>query len=311
MAYDGHWVEGTTTVKNIIKSLVTELSSVWTLKHPSTMEEVTTLAILETKTSFNKTFYLKIERNPEKLNHMFLTIGTELLPDKTDFAEGKHSAKAKFSWYKENPELFMKDWLPVQYWISYHSDYINIVVQGDPGIDQSPYNNYLISYAYVGALESFQGADSDTDYNFGITTSSDTFLKESNGVYPKDFGANTGTGVTDINMVGTRTGLPYQAHEVEFNTDNAFRDKNFITASQWTHKYHASEVVVSHRYDRQRGKLQGMLVLDRSAIMHQDELIENKGTQDQKVYIMFNLNAPYSFLNNGPNTLYGVALRKS
>lgn len=310
MAYTGHWVESTTTVKEFIKTLATELTSPsehkWTLKHPATAGEITDLAILETTTSFSKKFFLKVEREAGTLNHVFMSIGTELNENGTDFAEQKHSTKSKFTWYKNNKDLIFGDWLPVQLWLSFDEDSINMVAQGDPSVDQNPYDNYMISYAYIGSLQSFEGGDSDTTHNFGITTSCDTMP-----TFPKDFGNNTGTGVTDICMVGTRTGVPYQAHEVEFNTDNTFRDKNFITASQWTHKYHASEVVVSHRYDRQRGKLRNMLVLDRSAIMHQDELIENKGTNEQKVYVMFNVNAPYSFLNNAPNTLYGIAIRKS
>lgn len=305
-----HWVEATTTVKDIIKALSTEFTSPdshkWDLKHPTKANEIKDLAILETTTSFDKKFYLKIEREEGALNHIYLAIGTELNAEGNDFADKKHCSKVRFAWYKNNPDLFMGDWLPVQFWTSFDNDSINLIVQGDPSIDQAPYNNYLISYAYIGSLDSFAGADADTDYNFGITASCEEPPKFSN-----EFGNNTGTGLTDICMVGTRTGVPYQSHEVEFNTDFTFRDKNFITSSQWTHKYHASEVVVSHRYDRQRGKLKNMLILDRSAIMHLDELIENKGTEDQKVYIMFNLNAPYSFLNNAPNVLYGVAIRKS
>ena len=76
-----------------------------------------------------------------------------------------------------------------------------MVLQGDPSPDMPPYENYLISYAYIGALTGYEGADEDTDYNFALTTSSDTFLED--GAFPKEFGNRNGTGVTDIIMVGT------------------------------------------------------------------------------------------------------------
>lgn len=313
MAKEFNWVEGVTTIKDLVKSLAVELTTAtmyqWALKEPATTGEIASSCILETGKKDGKKFYLKISRPEGSLNHVTLQVGDKFDATKKDLASDKCSAAAKFSWYREATDLYLGEWLPVQYWLSFSSEYANIVLQGDPSPDQAPYNHYLISYAYVGSLQGYEKADEDVTYNFALTCGADTFLAESG--LPKDYGNRTGTGVTDIVMVGTRTGTPYQAHYPAFHTTNPFMDKNFISASAWTHKYHFSEVVVMHAYDRERGKLQNVLVGDRSAVFHLDELIQDKGLDTEKTYKMFNLNAPYSFLNNGPNVLYGIAIRKS
>lgn len=311
-----NWVEGVTTVKDIVKSLATELTTsttfAWTLKEPATTGEITDSCILETGLAADagkNKFYLKITRPENSLNHIMMQIGSKFNTTAKDLEDAKKSEPAKLSWYRETKDLYLGEWLPVQYWISFSAEYANIVVQGDPSPDQAPYNNYLISYAYVGSLKGYDNADEDTVYNFALTTGADTFLAPED--YPKTYGNRTGTGVTDIVMVGTRTGTPYQAHYPAFHTTNPFMDKNFISSSAWTHKYHFSEIVVNHAYDRERGKMQNVLVGDRSAVFHLDELIQDKGLETEKTYKMFNLSAPYNFLNNGPNVLYGIALRKS
>ena len=305
-----NYVEGVTTVKNIVKALATDLTTAqenpWVLKVPADLSSITLKCILETQIG-SKKFYLEIERPENSLNHITLKIGTKLNAETQELEEGKHSVAAKLSWYRYTTDLYLGDWLPVQYWLSFNKLFINMVVQGDPSPDTEPYENYLISYAYVGALKSYEGSDEDLDYNFALTTSSDTEPIQSS----TEFGSRTATGITDINMVGTRTGTPYQAHYPSFHTGNPFMDKNFIGASNWTHKYHMSEVTITHAYDRERGKMQNVLVGDRSAIFHLDELIQDKGTATEKTYKMFNINAPYNFLNNGPNVLYGLAIRKS
>lgn len=306
------YVEGSTTVKNIVLSLATELIQYdkWNLIYPQKSKDISNVAILTTVTSKNKNknFFLKIRKSDFSNTSIYLSIGDNLNEDGTDLDINRSSAESKFSWYRDNDALLLGDWLPVSYWISFNNDFVNLVLQGDPSPDLPPYNNYLISYAYIGMLESYEGADNDSDFNFGLTVSSNEFPKPEQ--YPKKFGNRTGTGITDITMVGTRTGTPYQAHDISFHTTNETMDKNFISASNWTHKYHFSEIVVTHAYDRERGKMQNVLIGDRSAIFHLDELIENKGESNERIYKMFNINAPYSIINNSPNVLYGIAIRK-
>lgn len=312
MEKEFNWVEGVTTVKDIVKSLATELSTAsvhsWSLKTPGALGEITDKCILESENAQGKKFYLAVKRPEGNLEHIILQIGDGYNAETGELEEGKRSEEAMFSWYRNTEGLYIGQWLPVQYWMSFSGTYANIVIQGDPSPDKAPYDNYMISYAYIGALQSYDNADEDSQYNFALTCSSSALPLEEERL--KEFGERTGTGVTDIVMAGTRTGTPYQAHYPAFHTTNPFMDKNFISASAWTHKYHFSEVVVAHAYDRERGKMQNMLVGDRSAVFHLDELIQDKGLETEKTYKMFNINAPYSFLNNSPNVLYGIAVRK-
>lgn len=307
-----NYVEGVTTIAEIVKALATELTTSvnysWKLTSPADLSSITTKCIVSVEDESGKSFYLRIERPEESLNHIMLQIGDKYDETLDDLVEKRKSVPARFAWYKETTDLYIGDWVPVQYYLSFGSNFANIVLHGDPSPDIPPYNNYLISYAYVGALESYEGADDDTTYNFGLTTGSDIF-DDTN--YPKDYGHRTATGVTDISMMGTRTAMPYQAHYVAFHTINPFMDKHFISSSAYTHKHHMSEVVVVHAVDRERGKMKNLLVGDRSAVFHGDELIMDKGLPTEKIYKVFSINMPYCFLNNGPNVLYLIAIRKA
>lgn len=316
-----NWVEGVTTVKEIVKAIATDLTiatnNKWLLAYPASIDNITDTVILKTITSFNLTVYLKLNKPQDVLNYMLVTIGNKLNGTNDDIDTERCNTPARFAWYINSEKVLLFDWMPVQYWLSFCEDFINIVVQGDPSIDIAPYDNYLISYAYIGALESFEGADNDSQYNFGLTVSSDIFFDDESNKdnenyrpLPDKYGKRTATCVTDIGMLGTRTGTPFQAHLPKLSTNWEYMDRNFITSSQWTHKYHMSDIVITHAYDRERGKLQNVLIGDRSAIFHLDILIIDKGKETQKEYMMFNINAPYSILNNGPNVLYGLAIRK-
>lgn len=307
-----NYVEGVTTIKEIVKALATELTTsvnyAWKLKSPADLSSIVDRCILEITNPADKQFYLRIERPEGSLNHIMMQIGDKYDDTLDELVEGRRSEPAQYAWYKETTDLYIGDWVPVQYYLSFGSDSANIILQGDASPDVEPYNNYLISYAYVGALDSYEGADDDTTYNFGLTVGSDVF---DNAAYPKTYGHRTATGVTDIAMVGTRTAMPYQAHYPAYHTINPFMDKHFNSASAYTHKHHMSEVVVVHGIDRERGKMKNLLVGDRSATFHGDELIMDKGLPTERIYKVFNINAPYCFLNNGPNVLYLIAIRKA
>lgn len=307
-----NYVEGVTTIAEVVKALATELTTSvnysWKLTSPADLSSISSKCIVSVEDESGKSFYLRIERPEDSLNHIMLQIGDKYDAETDDLVEKRKSVPARFAWYKETTDLYIGDWVPVQYYLSFGSNFANIVLHGDPSPDIPPYNNYLISYAYVGALESYEGADDDTTYNFGLTTGSDIF---DDANYPKDYGHRTATGVTDISMMGTRTAMPYQAHYVAFHTINPFMDKHFISSSAYTHKHHMSEVVVVHAVDRERGKMKNLLVGDRSAVFHGDELIMDKGLPTEKIYKVFSINTPYCFLNNGPNVLYLIAIRKA
>lgn len=309
---DFKWVEGVTTIKNVVRSIAIDLVETspddWELAYPQKIDDISDIAIISAVTSFNLRVYVKLEKPEGVLNYMLVTLGRKMNETLDDIDTERSSEPARFAWYKETKEIELFEWASIQYWMSFSRDFVNIIVQGDPSLDIAPYNNYLISYAYFGSLDGFEGADKDSQHNFGLTVSSDVFPKEEN--MSEKFGKRTATCITDIGMLGTRTGTPFQAHLPKFSTVWEYADKNFITSSQWTHKYHMSDIIVFHAYDRERGKLKNVLIGDRSAIFHLDMLVIDKDTPQEKQYVMFNINAPYSILNNGANVLYGIAIRR-
>lgn len=129
--------------------------------------------------------------------------------------------------------------------------------------------------------------------------------------FPNKFGDDTATGVNDISMFKTRSGLKYQRHYASFITTEEFIRKEKSGQSRWTGKFHLSPVYIEHSYDKQRGWLDGVMVVDDSGIAHLDELIVDKDTPREEVYKFFRVNAPFSFFNNSPNHAYGIAIIKS
>lgn len=129
--------------------------------------------------------------------------------------------------------------------------------------------------------------------------------------FSSKFGANTATGVNDIMMYQTRSGLKFQRHQAAFITSEEFMRKEKSGQSRWTGKFHLSPVYIEHSYDKQRGWLDGVMAVDDSGIEHLDEMIVDKDTPNEEVYKFFRINAPYSMFNNSPNYAFGVAIIKS
>lgn len=252
-------------------------------------------------------------------NHMYISIGKNVHDTKKiienegkqeeiqikDLVEDSCSVPSRFSWYKELPKE-IGEWLPVQYWVNITKDAINIILRGDPSADNYPYGNYLTSYAYIGAIKPMEdSASTDDEYNFGVTTSSDTVP-----IFSKKFGERTATGITDVCMVANKIGLPMQPHYPGFYTTHAFMDKCNTEGSRWNHKKHQfSDITLVHPIDMERGKMQNVLVGDASAIYDMDKLVYKKGTEEEENYKKFKITAPYCFLNNSANNLYCLAIR--
>ncbi|WP_422661760.1 hypothetical protein ACK8P5_25740 (plasmid) [Paenibacillus sp. EC2-1] len=129
--------------------------------------------------------------------------------------------------------------------------------------------------------------------------------------FSEKFGIGTGTGVNDMVMYKTRSGLKYQRHIPAFITTEEFMKKEKSGQSRYTGKFHLSPIYVEHSYDKQRGWLDGVMAVDDSGIAHLDELIVDKDTPREEVYKFFRINAPYSFLNNSSNYSFGLAIIKS
>jgi len=252
--------------------------------------------------------YVSAMTKGNALNNLRLQISSSLNTEGNDLdmATGLQQIyNFKLAWYKYLPPT-IKDFLPVQYWLNITKDSINLVLRGDPSADTAPYENYLTSYAYIGALKPLEdSATTDDVFNFAITTSSDVEPS-----YAKPYGERTATGVTDVCMIASKIGMPYQPHYPAFYATNPFMDKCNVEGSRWNHKKHQfSDVTLVHPIDMERGKMINVLVGDASSIYDMDKLAYKKDTAEEEYYKKFKITAPYNFLNNSAQVNYCIALR--
>lgn len=256
-------------------------------------------------------YYVKLEkpetRSDGKPNNHFITwvIGENYDPTTDTFPEDHYSESGKLSWFKENPEcdIFVKEWLPIEYWISFDRNAAVGVVMGDPGL--SP-QNYLSSPFYFGSLRQIDGAlETDLVGNFAAFSGSAT-----EPTFSKRYGDYTGTGIIDVVMVATKTGRPYQAHKVQIFTGYEFREKTFNGQSLHTGKHAVSEIVLADVHENDRGILRHCLAVPRVAKEHGTELIYNRYISgEEETYIYLNINAPFTPINTSPDVLVGLAIR--
>ncbi|MGY0372466.1 hypothetical protein [Clostridium sp. JNZ J1-5] len=270
-----------------------------------TQAEREQLAIIKGKMDNRNHIYITIGKEIEDTTRIIDVDGTQTEVPVKDIVEETCSESARLAWYKSLSSN-IGDWLPVQYWLNITKDAINIVLRGDPSADNYPYNNYLTSYAYIGAVKPMEdSAYTDDEYNFGITTSSDI-----QPFFTKKFGERTATGITDVCMIGNKIGMPMQPHYAGFYTTHSFMDKCNTEGSRWNHKKHQfSDITLVHPIDMERGKMQNVLAGDASAIYDMDKLVYKKDTDEEENYKKFKITAPYCFLNNSANNLYCIAIR--
>lgn len=249
--------------------------------------------------------YVSAITKSNAINHVQVQFGKMLNSKKDDIEDVSKNYYYRLGWYKHLSSQ-IKEWLPVQYWLNITKDSINLVLRGDPSADVHPYNNYLTSYMYAGALKPVEdSAITDDEYNFGVTTSSDV-----EPTYSDEFGERTATGITDVAMFANKIGMPYQPHYPKLFTDNQFMDKCNVEGSRWNHKKHSfSDIELVHPIDRERGKMINVLLGDASALYDGDKLAYHKDESDEEYYKKFTITAPFNFINNSANVLYCIALR--
>lgn len=307
-----YYVEGNTNVENIVKTLAMELTVKpeedyrWQLVAPADIKEVKNKVIIKATTTFGKDFYFKIEREEETFTHLTMQICKQLNQAGTDLDEKWANEPCTLAWYRQAVKG-VESWLPIQYWLNINGDSTNIVLRGDPSPDVYPYQNYLTSYAYLGALTKLEDDSSeDEEFNFGITTASNT-----EPIFSKKYGERTATGITDVCMIANKIGMPMQPHLPAFYTTHAFMDKcNVDGGSRWNNKkYQFSDITLVHPVEMERGKMQNIVVGEAYGVFDSDRLVFHKGKEDEANYKKFKINAPFSFLNNTANNLYAIAIR--
>lgn len=232
------------------------------------------------------------------------------------WAEDQGSVRSRFSWFRTDTESNVKKWLPVQYWMSLTEKRLIVVLAGDASANKL---DRLLSFGYFGEIKPFLNDKGSDIANFAVSVGSDIPPDEVLTIEERNrFSDKTGTGVTDISMLRTYTGFPFQSHMAAFTTPDEFADKKLEGPSAYTGKYHMSPVYVFHGFDGYRGQLDGVIATDRSTVVNLDDLIHkfnattntevDPDTQD--IYKTFLINSPYSLLNNATNVIYGLAVLK-
>lgn len=328
------------TVKDFIKNLCTYLVGSQEIQcdliYPldNKLEDITYSACLK-HTIKGSSYYIHFQRDNADYAGVKIKIGTKAVLISSDHDADtvvgveletiESSNFAHLAWYKQTFNDNIGNWLPVTVTLSFDNETIVMVVQGDPSPDVH-FNQYLKSFAYIGKIDSY--SSSDNVYNYGLTTSTDRNpayklepetdddgeLLEPQGFYSQKFGERTATGVDDFAMIATKTYVPYQSHILALNTFHQWSSKHFVRSSAWDDKFHMTEGIVGHAYDRERGKLRRCIFGDREGLKNFNELITNTdacgNATAEKRYIFHSVNAPYSVLNNTANTMFGVALLK-
>lgn len=291
-------------IRGLVSSLTLADSNSWTLHYPNQLGDVRDVAIISTTTTFNETFYVKLERPENALTYMEISFSRQFEGDELS---GDVSRVVRCAWYRDNPDLFLNELLPVSAWINFDRDTANIVIQGDPAVDKLPHNNFLSTFIYMGACESYEGAIEDTIGNFFITAGSDIrpeFIERPN------FGVNEGNGNIDLIALATRSGVPFQRHDVSINTASPMIIRHSTGESKYTQKFHASDISIIHSTDGYRGKMRNIVVMSRDEINHTNILIENRNTPEERQWMFFDINTPFWFMNNSANPKMSIAVRR-
>lgn len=171
---------------------------------------------------------------------------------------------------------------------------------------------------YIFSVDPFSGFESDEVMSSSPLRDEDfTIRRDPKGnitgyTFPQQNGQYTGTGVLDVNMLRTKSGMAWQRHAVAVvTTDRTMpKDQNGYSLSQWTKKFHLSPIYVVHGAEGVRGYLGDVLNVDGRLLYHLDDLIVDRGTPNEKVYKFFKLSAPFSVFESVSDGNFGIAILK-
>lgn len=215
--------------------------------------------------------------------------------------------RPQWAWYKYPADSLDPDqdwdWLPIEYFLTITQDSAVGVLMGDVGISV---DDYIASPAYFGSLDQIEGAlKTDIRGNFAGFSG--------NGNEPaltKRYGDYTGTGVTDVLMVSTKSGRPYQGHKLGLFGMYEFKEKTFNGLSAHTNKYSMTEIVIADVNENERGTLKNCLAGPRTGKEHGVELVDRRyDAEEEQSYIFLHTNAFYTPFNTSNNVLIGFAIR--
>ena len=157
----------------------------WELAYPESIGAISDHAVIKHQVINGPTGYFEFKREPvvqvmsrytnteiTKDNYFSITckMGTNYDPLTNKWATDSDSIPARYSWFMSDTRSNVKEWLPVQYWISITPKRVSTVLSGDPS---ASFDDRLISWAYFGEIKSFEGALPDSQGNLAMVVSSD------------------------------------------------------------------------------------------------------------------------------------------
>lgn len=216
------------------------------------------------------------------------------------------SYEVPVDWWANVSQAQFKDSNLVYYFGSVNRNRMAIVLYGDPTYS---FNDYRVAFLYLGRMVPFPEAGVDVAHNFALMGHSNFA-----GSTPQTYGPHTGSGVNDVIVYKTRTGVLYQAHEIALAAERAqmkLQDKGF-NPSQWTEKYHLSPIYIVHGYDGYRGHLEDVLAVRNWNVVHLDEFIvsHDDGGEDRYKFFAVEPADYWPIGRASPNGSYSVAILK-
>lgn len=319
------WIEIQSKPETIVTDIATQLvANGWVMHDSISADKKVVKTTTDPDVNYaNKTLtvYIIIERaaaHVRELTFSFAETWDEIAHTGTNL-----SNKATWGWYKDTKTLVagldtpgLNEQLPIMVWGSINNNRAILSMMGDPTLD---FDNYIISYGYLGRLIPFNADYEDIDGNFALAFScSDGGLKSAggnieSGVGYNSYGSYTASGNYEVMMYKSKSGLLYQAHHVSFITQISSMVKDAFNPSRWTSKFHLSPIYIVHGYDGYRGRFEDLVGLDQNSIVHLDELTVVTAVGPPEVVDTYKFIAPKrgrGFLNDSPNINYGLGIKK-
>jgi len=225
------------------------------------------------------------------------------------------SVPARLSWFREtdDAEAVARDWLPIEYHISFDNNGLAGVVIGDENVSKESFLSSPFGFGRLSQLE--DALESDISGNFagygGSFYEPEIYLPngDPNPVY-KQYGDYTGTGVIDVVVAKSKSGVPFMVHKVSLFGSYEFKEGSFNGQSLHTGKQSVSPIVVGNLHENDRGTLPRAIAAPRTGKAHLTELIAKRYTKyDEERYLFCHINAPYSIFNTSNDVLIGFAIR--
>jgi hypothetical protein len=256
-------------------------------------------------TIISKPPYLVINSTMFSINNSYRT------PDY--FIPNHYSSEGKLSWFKEAVDTSAYSDMTVEYFMWLDNNSVVGVICGDEKANRDMFVN---SPFYWGSIEQLEDSKTtDLVGNFAGFSGSDTepmiYLPngEFNPIY-KTYGDTTGTGITDVTMLKSKLGAPYQAYDLKFFCGYENRVKSYNAKSPYTGGYSSSDIIVSDVTECERGKLRNCLAVPKEGKEHGAELIYKRYDFEQETtYVFLHITASYTPFNKSPDSLMGICIK--